>query len=145
MENTTLDYDFCTANICWSSGCLEDVFKTCLEDVFNTSSAYQFFVFRDVFKTSYKDILKTSWKRLEDVFKTSWKTKNCYAEGVLKKSSKHVLKTSWRHVLKTSSRRHGDKKNGNICISQIKCVCIWQVYISQIYIWRIQDEPKIIN
>ena len=28
-----------SANICWSSRRLEDVFKTCLEDVFNTSSA----------------------------------------------------------------------------------------------------------
>ena len=39
-----------------------------------------------------------------DVFKTSWKTKNCYAEDVLKTSSRHVFKTSSRHVFKTSSR-----------------------------------------
>ena len=36
--------------------------------------------------------------------KTSWKTKNCYAEDVLKTSSRHVFKTSSRHVFKTSSR-----------------------------------------
>ena len=33
-------------------------------------------------------------RRLQDVFKTSWKTKNCYAEDVLKTSSRHVLKTN---------------------------------------------------
>ena len=32
----------------------------------------------------------------EFVLKTSWKMKNCYAEDVLKASSRHVLKTSWR-------------------------------------------------
>ena len=79
------------ANICWSS--------RRLEDVFNKSSAWQFFVFQDVFlKTSCKYVLKTSGRRLaemsQDVLKTSWKTENCYAED--------VLKISWRHVLKTS-------------------------------------------
>ena len=33
-----------------------------------------------------------------DVFKASWKTKNCYAEDVLKTSSRHVLKTSSRRL-----------------------------------------------
>ena len=37
-------------------------------------------------------------RRLEGVFKTSWKTKNCYAEDVLKTSSRHVFKTSWRRL-----------------------------------------------
>ena len=41
-------------------------------------------------------------RRLEDVLKTSWKTKNSYAEDVFK---------TWWHVLKTSSRRIGDKQN----------------------------------
>ena len=42
-----------------------------LAHVFNTSSAWQFYVFQDVLKTSCKDVLKTSWRplarRLEDV------------------------------------------------------------------------------
>ena len=50
---------------------LEDVFKTCLEDVFNASSAWQFYVFQVVLKTSCKEVLKRSWK-----------TKNCNAEDV---------------------------------------------------------------
>ena len=37
-----------------------------------------------------QDIFKTC---LQNVFKTSWKTKNCYAENVLKTSSRRVLKT----------------------------------------------------
>ena len=82
------------ANICWSSRCLEEVFKTCLEDVFNTSSAQRFYVFQDV--------LKASWRRFQDlsqdVLKTSWKTKNCYAEDIFKTSRRHVLKTSWRQT-----------------------------------------------
>ena len=35
---------------------------------------------------------------MQDVLKTSWKTKNCYAEGVLKTSSRHVLKAPWRPI-----------------------------------------------
>ena len=38
---------------------------------------------------------------VQDVFKASWKTRNCYAEG--------TFKTSSRHVLKPSSRRLGDQ------------------------------------
>ena len=42
-----------------------------LAHAFNTSSAWQFYVFQDVLKTSCKDVLKTSWRplarRLEDV------------------------------------------------------------------------------
>ena len=49
---------------------------------------------------------KTSWRRRQDMssrrpegaFKTSWKTKNCYAENVLKTSSRHVFKTSLRRL-----------------------------------------------
>ena len=49
---------------------------------------------------------KTSWRRRQDMssrrpegaFKTSWKTKNCYAEDVLKMSSRHTLKTSSRRL-----------------------------------------------
>ena len=39
-----------------------------------------------------------SSRRFQDVFKTSWKTKNCYAEDVLKTSTRHVLKTSGRRL-----------------------------------------------
>ena len=76
------------------------------------------------YSSKHSLVLKTSWRRqdmswirlqnvfsvtifglprrLEDVLKTSWKTKNCYAEDVLKTSSRHVFKTSSRHVFKTS-------------------------------------------
>ena len=42
-----------------------------------------------------QDVFKTY---LQDDFKTSWKTKKCYAEDVLKTSSRHVLKTSGRRL-----------------------------------------------
>ena len=51
--------------------CLQDVFQTCPEDVLKMSSALQFFVFQNILK-------------------------NCYAEDMLKTSSRHVSKTSWR-------------------------------------------------
>ena len=35
---------------------------------------------------------------LPEVFKAFWKTKNCYAEDVLKASSRHLWKTSRRRV-----------------------------------------------
>ena len=61
-----------------------------------------------------------------------------------------VLKASWRHILKTPSRRLGDKKMGisyftnlNGCVSNKQRDS--QILISQIYIWRIQGESKIIN
>ena len=48
-----------SANICWSSSRLEDVFKTCLEDVFKTC--------------------------LEDVFKTWWRPTNvCWVDATQK-------------------------------------------------------------
>ena len=44
-------------------------------------------------------VLNTSCKYLsQDVFKTSWKMKNCYAEDMLKTSSRNVLKTSPRRL-----------------------------------------------
>ena len=57
---------------------LEDVFMTCLQDVFSVT------IFR---------FLRRLQNVLRDVYKTIWKMKNCYAEGVLKTSSRHVLKT----------------------------------------------------
>ena len=56
---------------------------TCLQDVFSVT------IFR--FLRRLQDVLR-------DVYKTSWKTKNCYAEGALKTSSRHVLKTFWRRL-----------------------------------------------
>ena len=64
--------------------------------------------------TSSRRLQDMSWRCLQhilcvkifvfqDVLKTSWKTKNCYGENVFKISSKNVLKTS--------SRRLGDKQN----------------------------------
>ena len=86
----------------------------CLQDVVKASS-------RHVFRTPSRHVVKTSWRRLhrnnfsssktssrrlqdvfarclQDIFETSWKTKNCYAEDVLKTSSRHILKTSWRRL-----------------------------------------------
>ena len=40
--------------------CLEEVFKTCLEDTLKTSSAKQFFVFKEVLTKCPEDIFKTS-------------------------------------------------------------------------------------
>ena len=94
--------------------------------------------------------------RLEDisynVLKTSWMTKNCYDEDVLKTCLEDVLNTCLEDVLKTclenifkTSWRQKKKKMGISVSHKSKCVCIWQVYISQIYIWRTQGESKIIN
>ena len=81
------------------------VFRTSSKHVFKTSS-------RHIFKTSSRNVLKTSWRRLQrnnfSSFKTSCKTsfkmssrrlqrritKNCYAEDVLRTSSRHVFKTN---------------------------------------------------
>ena len=92
--------------------CLHNVFKTSSRHVFKTSSRHIFKTSsRHVFNTSSRHIFntssrrpqrnnlsssKTSSRRLEDVFKMFWKMSNCYAEGVLKTSSRHVLKMSWR-------------------------------------------------
>ena len=78
---------------------LEDVFKTCLEDVFNASSAWQFYVFQVVLKTSCKEVLKTSWRRLGRRKIVTLKTSGRH---VLKTSWRHALRMPWRHVLKTS-------------------------------------------
>ena len=71
---------------------LEDVLNTCLEDVFKTCIQYVFKTcLQDVFKTCLQcnnfSFSKTSSGRL---CKTSWKTKNCYAEGILKTSSRRL-------------------------------------------------------
>ena len=82
----------------------------CLHSVFKKSSRYVFKISsRHVLKTSSRHLQRNNFlsfktssirlqdvfaRRLQDVFKTSWKTKNCYAEDVLKTSSRHVLKTN---------------------------------------------------
>ena len=75
--------------------CLHNVFKTSSRYVFKTSS-------RHVFKTSSRHVFKTPSRHLarclQDVFKTSWKTKNCYAEDMLKTSSRPTnvcLEVAW--------------------------------------------------
>ena len=82
------------------------VLKTCLEDVFSVTIFRLPRRLQDVFKTSSRRFQDVFARRLQessqDVFKTSWKTKNCYAE--------YVLKTSSRHVSKTSSRRFEDQQ-----------------------------------
>ena len=67
--------------------CVQDVFKICLQDVLKTCV-------QDIFRTCLQDVFKTRLKRnnflnfLLDVFKTSWSMWNCYAEDVLKTSSR---------------------------------------------------------
>ena len=60
---------------------LEDVFKTSSRHVFKMSSAWQFFVIQDVFKTYLQDKKLLRWRRVEDFFKT------CLED---------IFKTSWR-------------------------------------------------
>ena len=87
--------------------CLQDLFKTSSRHVFKmslrrlkdnnsssskTSSKRLAKYIQDVFKVSsrcFQDVLC-----LQDVFKMSWKTKSCYAEEMLKTSSRHVLKSN---------------------------------------------------
>ena len=57
---------------------LQDIFKTSSRLVFKVSS-------RHAFKISLRHVFKTSSRR---IYKTSWKMKNCYAEDVLKTSSR---------------------------------------------------------
>ena len=96
--NTSLRHVFHTSS--------RHVFNTSSRHVFHTSSRHVFntfsrrlqrnnFLYRDSSSRRLQDVFK---KYLQDVFKTSWKTKNCYAEGVLKTSSRHVLKTSSRRL-----------------------------------------------
>ena len=86
------------------------VFKTSSRNVFKTSSRHIFKASsRHVFKTSSKHVFKTSSRllqgnnfsssktfyemssrRFQDVLKISWKTKNCYAEDMLKTSSRRL-------------------------------------------------------
>ena len=70
--------------------CLQDVLKTYIEDVLKI-------YLEDVLKTCLHGVFKTCLQcKNFSSSKTSWKTENCYAEGVLKTSSRHVLKTSSR-------------------------------------------------
>ena len=93
--------------------CLQDVFKRSSRHVFKTSSRR---LERKNFSSS-----KTSWRRLQDVFKTclqdvfktSWKTKTCYAEDVLKTSSRHVLKTFLR--LLEDQQMFAGKRRKRLC------------------------------
>ena len=67
-----------------SSRLPQDMSSRRLQDVFGVT------IFRlprrlhDVLKTSLQDVFK------QGVFKTCWKTKNCYAEEVLKTSSRRL-------------------------------------------------------
>ena len=92
------------ANIYWSS--------RRLEGVFNTSSAWQFFLFQDVLKTSWRCLVRCFQdvfaRRLEDLFEDEKLLRWRRVEDVLKTSSRHLSKTSSRcleNVFKTSSRR----------------------------------------
>ena len=58
---------------------LQDMSSRRLEDVFSVT------IFR--LPRRLQDVFKTY---LQDVFKTSWKTKNCYAEDMLKTSSRRL-------------------------------------------------------
>ena len=78
---------------------LQDVFKTCLQDMSSRrpQDAFSVTIFR--LPRRLQDVFATL---LQGVFKKLWKTKYCYAE--------YVLKTSSRHVLKTCSRRLEDQQ-----------------------------------
>ena len=77
---------------------LQDMSSKSLEDVLSATIFCLPRRLQDVFKMSRemssRRLRKKSSRRLQDVLKTSWKTKNCYAEDVLKTSSRHVFKTS---------------------------------------------------
>ena len=68
IELSDVDLDFLPSKYFVS---LWDVLNSCLEDVFRTSSAYEFFLFQDVFRR-LEDVLtrrfKISWGSLENVF-----------------------------------------------------------------------------
>ena len=75
---------------------------------------------KDTLPSKYLLVLKTSWRRLQHVVSV---TIFCVArrlEDVLKTSRK----TSCRHVLKTFSKRLGDKKMEISVTKKSKCVCI---------------------
>ena len=94
-----------------------------LEDVLEDEKLLRWRRLRDVLKTCLQDVFKIC---LEDVFKIC-------LQDVLKTCLQDVFKTSWR------------KKMGISVSKKSKWVCIEQIYISQIYIWRIWGESKIIN
>ena len=98
-----------------------------LEDVFSIVNFRLPRLLQDLFKTY-----------LQDVFITSWTTKNCYAED--------VLKTSSRHVFKTSSRRLQDQKMfAGIFLSQKPSSEMIQIILCEIqwYEWTHSKSLKL--
>ena len=86
-----------------------DLIDTHISIQIDTDISNKHFVcLQDILKASSRHVFKMSERRLQHnhfVFKPSWKTKYCYAEDVLKSSSRHNLKSFSRRVLKTFSRR----------------------------------------
>ena len=101
----------------------------------------------------FQDVLKTSWRCPEDVLKTSrktsWRRFGRRKIVMLKMSWRCLEDMSWRRLEDMSWKHLQDvlvtRKMGISASHKSKCVCIYQVYISQIYIWRIQGESKIIK
>ena len=105
-----------TANICWSSRCLQDMSWRRLQHVFSVTILRLPRRLEDVLE----DEKLLRWRRLEDVLKTC-------LEDVLKTCLEDACKTSWRQTkcfLKLSV------SNKSKCVSN-------KSGISQIYIWRI--------
>ena len=103
---------------------LQDMSWRRLQHVFSVKNFYLPRPLEDVLQIRLKDLLKTSCRnltrRLEDVFKTSWGRLGRLLkkllrwrrlQDVLKTCLEAVSKTSWKHILKTSSRRLGNKQN----------------------------------
>ena len=111
--------------------CLQDVLKTSSRHVFKTSSRHVFKMSsRHVFNTYSRRLQrnnflssKNSWRRLQDVFKMPsrrlGRQKNCYAEDILKTSSRHVLKTN-KCLLGTSTTTDPQSKGINWTLKQLK-------------------------
>ena len=65
-------------------------------------------------------------RSLQDIFKTPWKTKNCYAEDMLKTSSRRLedkqmfagLALDCQSLTKTLRKRDDDKSGSNVEISR---------------------------
>ena len=83
--------------------CLQDALKTSWRHVFKMSSRHVFKTclqdmssrrLQDMSSRRLQDIFSVTIfclpRRLQDVFKTLWKTKNCYAEDILKTSSRSL-------------------------------------------------------
>ena len=98
--------------------------------------------------SKYLLVFKMSWRCFEDV-----KTKNCYSEYVLKTSWRRLEDMSWRRLedlswrrLEYMSWRRPEDMSWKHLQDVLKTKKIGiSVYISQIYIWQIQGESKIIN